>query len=161
YRKYTDTAALGTLASLFLFMIIVPTVIYNEENILGFFKTFGNFHTVAFHNLVPLYFLITVALRLYDFEPKRDMRVLAVFLAVYVAVATVLSMTLKVNFHNLLKCNLEPVENIRLMMIDKIGRAGHAIYIIILFFLTILFSYAAYFLTKLAVSVIEKRKKKA
>ena len=160
YKKNFDSAAFGCLASLFLFMIAIPAVVYGEGAIKSFTDNFMEFHTVAFHNLVCLYFLITVALGLYTFEPRRDLSVMAVFLAGYVIIATVLSHTLEVNFHNLYRCNIEFIEQVRLKLVESIGWCGQAIYTVVLFILTILFAYAAYFLTKLIVSIIDKNTKR-
>ena len=160
YSHLTDAAALGCLSSLMLFMVIMPAVVYSDGNIRNYFGSFGDFHTVTFHNLVVLYFMLTVALKLYDFQKKRDLKVMGVFLAVYVVIAAILSYSLKVNFHNLYKCNVALIDNIRLMLIEKIGVFGTLTYVVILFILTILFAYAAYFLTRLVVGLIEKAGKK-
>ena len=101
YSHITDTAAFACLASLMLDMIIMPAIIYSDGNIINFFNTFGDFHTVAFHNLVVFYFMLTIALKLYRFNTKHDLKVMTVFLSVYVTVAAILSYSLKVNFHNL------------------------------------------------------------
>ena len=127
-------------------MVIMPAIVYSENNIKNFFGgDFIDFHTVTFHALVCLYFFLVISLRLYKFSIKRDLPAMAIFLAVYVIIATVLSYTLKVNFHNLYKCNLEPVENIRLAMVEAMGWFGNAIYVTVLFILTIFFAYLAYF----------------
>ena len=155
FRKYVNAATLGCLASLFFFMLVMPAIVYSEYNIIDFFGSFGSFHTVTFHNLVILYFVLTLSLKLYEFNIKRDLSVMAIFLAIYVVIATVLSHTLKTNFHNLYKCNLAPVEDIRLMMVDKLGWFGQAIYVAVLFILTIIFAYIAYFLCYLVLKLIE------
>ncbi len=159
YKKTTDAITLSCLASLFLFMLVMPDVVFGAGNITGFFEGFSNFHTVTFHLLVCLYFVLTLSLKLYNFDVKKDLTVTAIFLAVYVIIATIMSFSLKVNFHNLYKCNLGMVEDIRLAMMDAIGIFGHIIYVVVLFFLTILFAYAAYFATKGILALIYKKGK--
>jgi hypothetical protein len=156
YKKITDAVSLSCLASLYLFMLVMPDVVFGAGNIIGFLNNFSNFHTVTFHLLVCLYFTLTLSLKLYEFDVKHDMKITAIFLAIYVIIATILSFSLKVNFHNLYKCNLGMVEDIRLAMMDAIGIFGHIIYVIVLFFLTILFAYAAYFATKGILKLISK-----
>ena len=156
YSRVTDTAAFACLASLFFDMFIMPENIYSSSCILDLFGSFSNFHTVVFHNLVLLYFMLTIALRLYKIDTKHDMKVMTVFLAIYVTIAAILSYTLKVNFHNLYRCNIGFIEDVRLAVVDAIGVFGTILYVVLLFILTILFAYAAYFLTRLIIKVVDK-----
>lgn len=156
YSHITNAAAFTCLASLVLDMLLMPAVIYSDGNIRNFFGSYGDFHTVFFHNLVVFYFMLTIALKLYEFRPKRDMKIVSIFLAVYVTVAAILSYSLEVNFHNLYHCNIGFIENIRLAVIARIGIFGTLLYVTILLILTILFAYAAYFLARLIVKGINK-----
>ena len=156
YSHVTDTMALVCLASLFLDMLLMPQVIYSADSIKSFFDGFSSFHTVVFHNLVVFYFMLTVALKLYSINTKHDMKIMTVFLAIYVIIAATLSYSLKVNFHNLYKCNIPFIEDVRLAVVDAIGVFGTLIYVFALFILTILFAYAAYFLTRLIIKCIDK-----
>ena len=157
YSHVTDAASFGCLASLVLDMLLMPAVIYSADNVKNMFTgTYIDFHTVVFHNLVCLYFFLTLALGLYKIETKRDVKIMTVFLAIYVAVAAVLSQTLEVNFHNLYRCNIAFLEDVRLAVIAAIGGAGQLIYIAILFVLTILFAYLAYALTRGILALIGK-----
>ena len=160
FSHITNAAAFTCLASLALDMILMPAVIYSDGNIRNFFGSYADFHTVFFHNLVVFYFMLTIALKLYEFRPKRDIKIVSIFLAVYVTVAAILSYSLEVNFHNLYHCNIGFIENIRLAVIAKIGIFGTLLYVTILFILTILFAYAAYFLARLIVKGINKIGKK-
>jgi hypothetical protein len=159
-RSYiTNAAAFSCLASLMLDMLLMPAVIYSAGNIKNFFVSYGDFHTVAFHNLVVFYFILTVALKLHDLRPKRDLKIVTLFLAVYVIIAATLSYSLKVNFHNLYKCNIGFIENVRVAVVDKLGIFGTLIYVCVLFVLTILFAYAAYSLARLAIKGIDKARR--
>ena len=161
HSHITNAAAFTCLASLALDMLLMPAVIYSDGNIKNFFGSYGDFHTVFFHNLVVFYFMLTIALKLYDLRPKRDLKIVTVFLAIYVIIAAILSYSLKVNFHNLYHCNIGFIEDIRVAIVNKIGIFGTLLYVSILFILTILFAYAAYFLARLVIKGIEKIGKKA
>lgn len=156
YKKVTDAISLSCLASLFLFMLVMPDVVFSAGNITSWSENFSSFHTVTFHLVVCLYFILTLSLKLYSFDVKKDLKATAIFLAVYVIIATIMSFSLQVNFHNLYKCNLGMVEDIRLALMSVIGIFGHIIYVVIMFFLTILFAFAAYFATKGILALIGK-----
>lgn len=156
YSHITDTAAFACLASLMLDMMLMPAVIYGDGNIVNYFNSFGDFHTVTFHNLVLLYFMLTIAFKLYDFNTKRDMKVMTIFFAIYVIIASIMSYSLKTNFHNLYRCNIAFLEDVRLAVVEATGVFGTILYVCIMFVLTILFSYAAYFLARLVIKIIEK-----
>ena len=160
HSHFTNAAAFGCLASLVLDMLLMPAVIYSADNIKNFFGSFGDFHTVAFHNLVVLYFMLTIALKLYDINVRHDIGVMSIFLAIYVAIAAILSYSLKVNFHNLYECNIAFIENVRLAVVDALGVFGTILYVCILFVLTILFAFAAYFLARLIINDIENAENK-
>ena len=156
YKPLVSAATFGCLASLMLDMILMPAVIYPAYQIVDYAKNFASFHTVTFHNLVVLYFMLTVAFKLYDLQTKRDVKVMTVFLAIYVAIAAVLSYTLKVNFHNLYSCNIPFIENVRVALVNSIGVFGTIIYVTALFILTILFAYLSYALARLVIKGIDK-----
>lgn len=161
YKSYTDAVSFGCLASLLLFMLVAPSVVYSGDNVQNFFGSYGDFHTVAFHNIVCFYFLLSLTLKSYtERKVKRDFIVLAVFLGAYVALATLLSHTLNVNFQNLLKCNLAALENVRVALVGAVGNlVGYTIYTVVIFVGTILFAYLAYYLTTLILSLIAKIRK--
>jgi len=159
HRHIVDAATFGCLASLTMLMLLMPAVIYSEESIKGFFMSFGDFHTVIFHHLVILYFMLTVTLKLYELRTVHDLAVISVFLTVYVSIATILSYSLKVNFHNLYRCNIAFIEEMRLAVIARIGMWGSVFYVGILFILTILFAYASYFLARLVIKTLGAARK--
>lgn len=156
YKKTVNTTAFGCCASLFFFMLVMPAIVYGESSIESYTTEFLSFHTVTFHNVVCLYFLLMLTLKAYETDTKRDLKVLAVFFSVYVTIAAVLSQVLKVNFHNLYKCNLAIVEELRLALIAQIGWPGQLIYVAALFVGTILFAYISYFAVKGILYLIDK-----
>jgi len=88
------------------------------------------------------------------------MRRIAVFFGGYVVVATAMSYLFETNFHNLLQCNLAPIENIRLAIVESMGWAGQALYIAILFVLTIALAMVAYFAVHGLLILVDKIRKK-
>lgn len=160
-KKYIDGITFASTASLFLFFLIIPTILYPEGAITNVANNFFDFHTLAFHHLVVLYFFIAIALKQFNLNFKKDFPVIAIILSAYVIVATILAYIFKENYQNLLKCNMEALDNIRLMMVDAIGWLGQAIYISIIFIFTTLFGYLAYSLIYLFYRFVMLRKKES
>lgn len=156
-RRYiADAVSFGCLASLMLFMILMPTVVYTDDNIKNFFTSFEDFHTVIFHNLIVLYFMLTLALKLYEFNTKRDLTIIGIFLTVYVVIAAILAYSLKTNFHNLYRCNIGFIENVRLELIARLEIFGTLIYVTALYIVTVLFTFASYSLARLFIKHTRK-----
>lgn len=161
YKQTANTVAFCCGASLFFFMLVMPAVVYSDGNIQNYFKTFDSFHTVTFHSYACFYFFLMVAMGAYEMKTKRDMKVIACFFGSYVILATAMSYLFKTNFHNLLRCNLAPIENIRLSIVGNIGWLGQALYTVIMFILTIVFAMIAYFAVKGLLILIKKVLKKS
>ena len=164
YKKIANTVAFACGASLFFFMLVMPTVVYSDSNIQGYFENYDNFHTVTFHAYACFYFFLMVAMGEFKAETKHDVKVISVFFSGYVVVATAMSYIAGVNFHNLRRCNLQAGEDIRLALVNATGWIGQAIYTVALFVLTILFALIAYFAVRgllYLVDSISKRLKKA
>lgn len=159
-KKCIDGITFASCASLFLFFLIVPTILYPEGAITNVANNFFDFHTVAFHHLVVLYLFVAIALKQFKLSFKRDFPIIAIILSAYVIIATILSYTLKVNFQNLRTCNLEAIEGIRLSITEAIGWFGQAIYVFLIFILTTLFGYLAYTLIWLFYRFVIVRKTK-
>ena len=160
YSHITDAASLGCLASLMMDMLIMPAVIYSDGNIKNYFGSIPDFHTVTFHNLVVLYFMLTIALKLYELNTKHDLKVMTVFLSIYVVIAAIMSYSLKVNFHNLYKCNIAFIDEIRLSIVESIGILGTILYVCIMFTLTILFAFFSYYVTGLVIKGFDRLKRR-
>jgi hypothetical protein len=165
YKKTVNTIAFACGASLFFFMLVMPTVVYSESNIQQYFDSYDDFHTVTFHSYACFYFLLMVAMRVYTPDVKSDVKVIASFFSGYVVVATAMSYITEQNFHNLLRCNLQAGEDIRVALVNSIGGMGQFLYTIAMFALTIVFVLIAYFAVRgllyLIDKVAEKLKKKA
>ncbi len=122
--KYAQQArAIGTAicGAIFWLTAIYPCLIYSAGNIEGFFADYLDFHTVAFHNLAMLAFLLIVALDLHTPAAKGEHKNIVLFLTVFCVIAAVMSQLLETNYAGFYHCNVPPVENIRLMLRPIIG----------------------------------------
>ena len=138
-------------ASLFLLMIIYPNLIYSAGNINEFFKEYLSFHTVAFHNVVMMEFLLIVALDLHTPAPKGEPKAAALFTLCFCAVSATMAQLLKTNYANYYSCNIPALEQVRLSVQEVLG-AGltKLIYILIVSALNLLFVQLSYWLYRLA-----------
>lgn len=133
-------------AMLFMFMLIYPTMIYSDSNIINFTNTFWDFHTVAFHNLVCFAFILILALRLYDFDTKHDMKVIIVGYSVYSLIAAIMANVLKTNYNGFYRCGIEPIAQFVDKLVAQIGWPGQLIYVLGMSAATILFGYVCYWI---------------
>ena len=101
-----------------------------------------------------------VAMKEFEMDTKRDVKVISIFYGGYAVVATAMSYLFDENFHNLLRCNLAPVESIRLAIVENIGWVGQALYTLIMWVLTVAFALIAYFAVKGLLMLISKIAKK-
>ncbi len=156
YKNVADTIAFACGAALFFFMLVMPTVVYSENNIRHYFDSYDDFHTVTFHAYACFYFFLAVAMGEYTPDTKRDVKVISVFFSGYVVVATAMSYIAGENFHNLRTCNLQAGEDIRLALVNNIGWFGQVLYTLAMFVLTILFALIAYFAVRGLLALVGK-----
>ena len=122
--KYADRVrAVGaaTCGAIFWLTAIYPCLIYSAGNINSFFKDYLDFHTVAFHNLAMLAFMLMVALDIHKPAKKGEHRIIVLFLTVFCVIAAVMSQLLETNYAGFYHCNVGPIEEIRLMLQPMIG----------------------------------------
>ena len=146
-RPIIDALTVMLTASLFVNMFIMPANIYDANNIRNTFKEYGSFHTVIFHNLVCLYGMLTISLKAYKLNLKRDITVSLIFLVFYVVVATILSYSLKTNFHNLYECNIPFIREFLNMLkaaMKGFGWIIQVIYDVALFIATLIMGVISY-----------------
>ncbi len=160
HRRITDSIAVGFTASVFLLTAIYPALIYSAGNITGYFQDYFNFHTVTFHNLVMFAFMLIVALDLY--QPKKgDWKFPVFFIGGYCIIAAIMGHLLQTNFNNLYRCNVAPLESVRVAMVDMIGYVPTQIlYVIIVTCLDMAFTFGAYHFFRLCHYLVCKTKKK-
>lgn len=146
HRRVVGGVVSALCASVFLLMLIYPNLIYGAGNINEFFTDYFSFHTVAFHNLVMLAFLLIVALELH--EPalgKTEIRATAIFTAGFGVVAATMAQLLKTNYANMYTCNIPVLEELRRRVGEAIGTVPTQIlYVAIVCILQIGFTVMAY-----------------
>ena len=138
------------LTAIFLFMVIYPNLLYSSNAVKGFFTDYLDFHTVFFHNLVLFTVILIFGLNLH--EPTENVN-LAILLGdvIFLIPSALMAQLLKTNYNNFYKCNIAPLENVRLLVQDSIGYAGAQVfYVAILFILNIGFVFLAYYTYRFA-----------
>ena len=151
------TAALCT--SVFLIMLIYPSLIYSDQNVLQFFKEYMSFHTVAFHNLVMLSCVLILALGLYHPEKRGEQKALILFMLCFCAVSSVAAQLLKTNFANFYQCNIPALEAIRQWVQARVGYGfTQFLYILAVSAVTVLFTLMAYWINRGVHAVLEKKR---
>lgn len=136
--------------SVFLLMLIYPALIYSDGNIREFFTEYLSFHTVLFHNLVMLAFLLILALGLQKPMGKGERKAVCLFTLVFCIIAALMAQLLKTNFTNMYSCNVPFFEDLRISMQAVLGYGlVQCIYVLIVTILHILFVLMCYCLTRL------------
>ena len=159
YQRAADSIAVGFVASVFLLTAIYPCLIYSAGNITGYFEDYLNFHTVTFHNLVMFAFMLIVALDVYR-PQKGDWKYPVIFIGVYCIVAGIVSHLIDTNFNNLYRCNIPPLETLRLSVVDMIGYVPTQIlYVIVVTCLDMAFTFGAYHFFRLCSRIVCGKKK--
>lgn len=136
-------------AAVFSLMLIYPNLIYSAWAVEHYFEDFMAFHTVTFHNLVMLAFLLIAALNLSE-PAKGDAKAIFVFVAVFCVVSASMAHILKTNYANFYTCNIPVLETVRLAVQDAVGAIpAKLLYISILSVLNLVYVYGAYWLYRL------------
>ena len=151
-RQTVRGIAAALCAALFLLMLIYPNLIYSGGNIREFFTDYFSFHTVAFHNLVMLAFVLMVALRIHIPAPKGEAKAVVLSTVVFCVVSATMAQLLKTNYANYYSCNIPPLEAVRVNLQGVLGYGfTQLLYILIVSMLNIVFVLGAYWLYRLAV----------
>ncbi len=145
HRKIVSSVTSALCAALFLLMLIYPNLIYSAGNIREFFTDFMSFHTVAFHNIVMLEFLLIIALELHTPESKGEIRNSVAFTVGFCVVSATMAQLLKTNYANYYSCNIPVLESVRVNLQGVMGYGlTQLLYILIVSALNILFVMLAY-----------------
>ena len=157
YRTVGGITA-GLCASVLALMLIYPNLIYSAGNIEAYFKDFMSFHTVTFHNIVMLAFILIPALELHEPQPKGESMAVVWFMVGFCLISSVMAQILKTNYANFYQCNIPVFEQLRLSMQGVLGTVvTQILYVLIVSVLTILFTLAFYRLYRLQCKAIKKR----
>lgn len=149
----------GLCASVFLLMMIYPSLIYSAGNIRDFFKGYMDFHTVLFHNIVVFAFILIVALDLYEPTEKGDWKKLAIFYLCFCVVSATMAQLLQTNYNNFYKCNVPPLENLRQSMQSVLGYGWtQLIYVLIVTAVQSIFVQLSFQFYRLVHKLIRKNK---
>ena len=150
HRQAVGAITSALCASMFLLMLIYPNLIYSGAAINGFFEDYFDFHTVAFHNVVMLEFLLIIALKLHTPAQKGEPVKAILFTVGFCGVSASMAYILKTNFANYYSCNIPPLEALRLSLQGVLGVVlTQILYVLIISVLNILFVLLSYWLYRL------------
>lgn len=121
YAARIRAIATAVCGATFWLTAIYPCLIYGAGNIENFFVDYLDFHTVAFHNLAMLAYMLIIALDLHQPAPKGEHRRIILFLTVFCVVAAAVSQVLETNYAGFYHCNVPIIEDIRLSLQPIIG----------------------------------------
>ena len=112
---------------------------------------FFSFHTVAFHNLVMLAFVLIAALELHTPAPKGEWKAVVLFTVGFCVVSSAMAQILQTNYANFYSCNIPPLEAVRVSLQGVLGYGfTQLLYILIVSALNILFVLGAYWVYRFA-----------
>jgi len=158
YEKTVGCITTAVASATTILTVIYPDLIYSAQNVQEFTSNYFSFHTVAFHNLVILLFMLIPALDLHDPAPKGETRKVQLFILCYCAVAASMAHLLKTNFNNFYTCNIAPLETVRQSVEASLGSAVAAIfYVLIVTVLDVLFVTGAYWFYRLLRRLLAKK----
>ena len=149
--------ACGLTAAVFLLTVIYPDLIYSAWDIEHYFQSYFAFHTVTFHNLVLFAYMLLPALQLHT-PDKGEVRCSAAFVGIYCIIAGIASHLLSTNYNNLYRCNIPPLESVRVMVSNAIGYVPTQIlYVLVVTCLDIAFVIGAYYFYRLCRKLLGKK----
>ena len=150
HRSVVTGITAAITSAMFLLMIIYPNLIYGAWNINDYFKGFLDFHTVTFHNVVMLEFLLIVALDLHEPAAKGETKNAVWFTTGFCVVSASMAHLLKTNYANYYTCNIPPLEAVRQSVENAVGRLPAVLlYVAIVSALNIVFVIGAYWFYRL------------
>ena len=157
--KYESTVCCITsavTAAIFTLTAAYPNIIYSDTAVQEFTTKFFSFHTVAFHNVAMLLFLLIPALNLH--QPKKgEIKKILLFILGFCTVSASMAHILKTNFNNFYTCNIAPLEAVRMSVETSLGSTAAAIfYVLIVTALNLAFVTGAYYLYRL-LNLINKK----
>lgn len=160
HRETVSAITSALCASVFSLMLIYPNLIYGAGSVQNYFKDFFSFHTVTFHNLVMLAFLLIPALQLHKPQPKGEVRAVIAFIIGFCVMSASMAHLLKTNYANYYTCNIPVLETVRLAVQEAVGTLpATLLYISIVSALNIVYVYGAYWLYRLFQKIFQKQEK--
>ncbi|MBO5317186.1 MAG: YwaF family protein [Oscillospiraceae bacterium] len=148
-------------ASLFLLMLVYPALIYSGTDVVRYFDDYMSFHTVTFHNLVMLAFLLILALRMYTPSAKGELKPTLWFTVVFCVVSASMAHLLRTNFANYYQCNIAPLEAVRVSLQGVLGTVvTQLLYVAIVSVLNILFVMMSYWVSRTLLRLLTPKREK-
>ena len=162
YKEKVYAVAAALCASVFALMLIYPNLIYSAWDVEHYFDEYMAFHTVTFHNLVRLAFLLIPALQLHTPQPKGEVKAVLWFITGFCTVSASMAHLLKTNYANYYTCNIPVLETVRLAVQEAVGTLpATLLYIAIVSALNLVFVYGAYWLYRLLHKMFKKQEETA
>ncbi len=161
YKEKVFAVTSAICAAVFFIMLGYPSLIYSAGDIDRYFEDFLCFHTVTFHNIVMLEFLLIVFLDLHV-PRKTDTKPIIIFIVCFNVIAATMAQLLKTNYNNLYTCNIPPLEALRQSVENALGAVpAKLLYIVIVIIMDVLFVLMSYGLCKLLKKALSGKTKKA
>lgn len=159
YQQTVFTIATSICAAMTLLLLIYPALIYSDGNIKEFFTNYLSFHAVAFHNIVVLEFILILALRLYDPGDVKEVKAPLLFTCGFCAISATIAQLLQTNFANFYRCNIAPLEAVRLSLQPVLGyTVTQILYVLINASLNVLFVFLSFWFVRLVSRITAGKK---
>ena len=150
YEKTVSCITTAVLAAVFILTAVYPDLIYSAQAVKEFTTNFFSFHTVAFHNVAMLLFVLIPALDLHEPAPKGEPKKILLFILGFCVISATMAHLLQTNFNNFYTCNIAPLEAVRLSVENATGSVPAAIfYVLIVTIMDLLFVTGAYWFYRL------------
>ena len=160
YRQAVCQITMAISAATTLLTIIYPNLIYAPGNIENYFVGYLDFHTVTFHNIVIMQFILIIALDLAEPVHVGGVKTVAIFTACFCVVSASMAHILQTNFNNFYVCNIAPLEAVRQAVETAVGTlAANIMYVLIVSVLDILVVQLGYWLGRSLLKWLASRKK--
>ena len=160
HEKTISCITTAVLAAVFILTAAYPDLIYSAQAVKEFTTNFFSVHTVAFHNVAMLLFVLVPALDLHEPEAKGEPKKVFLFILCYCVIAATMAHLLKTNYNNFYTCNIAPLETVRLAVETALGSTVAAVcYVVIVTIMDLSFVTGAYWFYRLIRKLLTKEKK--
>lgn len=157
HEKTISCITTAVLAAVFILTSVYPDLIYSAQAVKEFTTNFFSFHTVAFHNLAMLLFLLIPALDLHEPAPKGEPKKVFLFILGFCVISASMAHLLQTNFNNFYVCNIAPLEAVRFSVETALGHTLASIfYVLIVSALDLSFVTGSYWFYRLIRKLLTK-----
>lgn len=160
HEKTVTCITVAVLAAVFILTAAYPDLIYSAQAVKEFTVDYFSFHTVAFHNVAMLLFMLVPALDLYEPEPAGETKKVLQFILAFCAVSATMAHLLQTNFNNFYTCNVPPLEALRCSVEAALGSTAAAIlYVLVVTVANLCFVTGSYWFYRLIRKLLTKGNK--